>query len=301
MEEVYKELPADAADDDDTACGSSSGSDNDNDDYCGKPGPDASETSAELPEFKRAGARARNCNQLAVVWIWRWLTGKPPALSADFDDFLFEFELIRRHEESFNTYRPQRTEEEDAHAAKSNAFDMLSKQFGFAQPKPPAASAKPARPYVPTADALEALPESSPYFIAASFPTIFTDPRGCPTVRPGMHFVAYCRYLLQTSVRAGQHPIFRYLVFNCFRRAEGSGGTTSFHIAKKAKTVPFDPKDKEETLRELTAITNAVPGSLGHKKQLGRKMEAFVDQIEEETEGQVPSLFTTLTSAPGRS
>ncbi len=114
--------------------------------------------------------------------------------------------------------------------------------------------------------------------------------------------------------RAAVHPSFRYFVFNTWLRRQTFSGSASFRLSRAADfdaARDLQPQKKKELVRKIVQATEAIPGTLGSRQLVDRKLQAMIDQLECETAGmvraigqrpeaeygQIAGLFSTTTTA----
>ncbi len=114
--------------------------------------------------------------------------------------------------------------------------------------------------------------------------------------------------------RAASHPSFRYFVFNTWVRRQTFSGSASFRLSRAADfdaARDLQPQKKKELVRKIVQATETIPGTLGSRQMVDRKLQAMIDQLECETAGmvraigqrpeaeygQIAGLFSTTTTA----
>ena len=153
------------------------------------------------------------------------------------------------------------------------------------------------RERVSQAEATKLLSEDTPGYIRNAYPKIYQCGLGCPTERDrtSLDFRAYALHgmMAMGDGRAMRHPSYRFLIFDTTTRFQTLSGSVSFRLSKAAD---FDagrdlqPQKKKELLRKIVQATEEIPGTLGSRQLMDRKLQAMIDQLECETSGMVRAI-----------
>lgn len=148
-------------------------------------------------------------------------------------------------------------------------------------------------------EAVEVVNESTEGYIRAAFPTVFPHGKCCPTERDQrIPFEDYCLHLQMSNAQAQSHHAFRYFVHNCTVRRQAFQNRTTWLLKTGDITAGEDLGriQKKDLMGRVFKATETIPGTVGARRDVRRKLEGMCYQIEAESE-QIPAVFTTTSSA----